>query len=128
MISNKTKLIQNIKEAERLTVLLTEVCHELKSDIVCEKVSEPPFRIADGEKGTVAQLLWLLAKVLPVTDKNGNYITNTEAAAKEMGIALFGESFPNWPQTLHAAFNRKKGFDFEKKIQKAIDEKKDSMR
>ena len=45
-----------------------------------------------------------------------------------MGMALFGESFSNWPQTLHAAFDREKGFDFEKKIQKAIDEKKDSMR
>ena len=128
MTSNNTKLIQSISEAERMAVLLAEFCHELKSDVMSETVAEPPFRIADGEKGTVAQLLWLLAKVAPITDKNGNYITNTEEAAKKMGMALFGESFSNWPQTLHAAFDREKGFDFEKKIHKAIDEKKDSMR
>ena len=56
---------------------------------------------------------------------SGNAI---KKAAKKMGMALFGESFPNWSQTLHAAFDREKGFDFEKKIQKIIAEKKDSMR
>lgn len=128
MITDNLKLIQDIDKAEQLAVLLANACHELKSDITSETAAEPPFRIADGEKGTVAQLLWLIAKVAPITDKNGNYITNTEEAAKKMGMALFGESFPNWPQTLHAAFDREKGFDFEKKIQKAIDEKKDSIR
>lgn len=101
---------------------------EKASHLVRNIPNDPPFKIADNEKGTVAQLLWLLAKVAPITDKNGNYLTNTEETAKKMGMALFGESFPNWPQTLHAAFDREKGFDFEKKIQKAIDEKKDSMR
>ena len=101
---------------------------EKASLLVRNVPNAPPFRIPDGEKGTMTQLLWLIAKVAPITDKDGNYITNTEEAAQKMAMALFGESFPNWPQTLHAAFDREKGFDFEKKIEKVIDEKKDSMR
>ena len=101
---------------------------EKASQLVRNIPNAPPFKIPKGEIGTIAQLVWLFINVAPITDEDGKYITNTEEAAKKMGMALFGESFSNWPQTLHAAFDREKGFDFEKKIQKAIDEKKDSMR
>lgn len=128
MMLDNIKFIEELSKAEQIAALLAESCRELKSDISNGTSSAPPFKIADNEKGTVAQLLWLIAKVAPITDKDGNYLTNTEEAAKKMGMALFGESFPNWSQTLHAAFDREKGFDFEKKIQKIIAEKKDSMR
>ena len=119
-----SKLLECRQKLEQVTALVEEAYQNAKDN----QSSNPPFKIDEGEIGTVAQILWTVLERIPIHYADGRAITNREEAAKIICTLLFGEPIKNWHMTVRMAFNRDSGLKFAEDIKTVAEEKKKNLR
>jgi hypothetical protein len=132
MIKNNNILEENNQLLKHLVALVEGSCQSTNDAILPDHTTNPPLKIANGEIGTFAEVIWAILELGLITqvDENGkeHLITNKEKAAEEICKRLFGEPIKKWDQTIRAAFDRDKALDIFRKMTIVAQDKKNNMR
>lgn len=129
---NESILRENNQLLKQLVALAEDSCRSDDREVHTDQTPAPPFKIAKGDIGTLAEVIWAVLELDLITqvDEDGQEhpITNKEKAAEEICKRLFGEPVKKWDQTIRAAFDREKALDIFQRMKNVAQDKKDKMR